>query len=134
MKNLFRKDKNNDAGENAAADNVSPENGGATKSKLRLDKRMILIICAACLAVVCIVLAIVLPVCLTGGEAVYHKLTYDVPDGVEIVIKNENGSEVKNGWEVKSGLTVTFSLGYDGEPTGDPVVEINDRTVRPEGN
>ena len=66
MKNFFKKDKNTETPAVNAEQNVAPENGGngsgaLTKSKSKLDRRMILIICAACLAVVCIVLAIVLP-------------------------------------------------------------------------
>ena len=52
MKNLFKKDKNTEAAETGAENAFVPESGtteggAVTKSKLRLDKRMILIICAA---------------------------------------------------------------------------------------
>ena len=141
MKNFFKKDKNTETPAVNAEQNVAPENGGngsgaLTKSKSKLDRRMILIICAACLAVVCIVLAIVLPICLTGGGDTYYTLKYDNanPQGVNVVILNEDGADVKNGWEVKSGVNVKFSLGYDGEAEGTPSVKINGAEVKPDGN
>lgn len=140
MKNLFKKDKNTEpaegSAENAALGSGTPENNGggsATKSGLKLDRRMILIIAAACLAVVCVVLAIVLPVCLTGGEGDYFKLTYNVPDGVKIVIKNDDGADAASGWEVKSGTAVSFGLEYEAETLGEPIVTANDRELTANG-
>ncbi len=134
MKNLFKKDKNTEVPENGA-EVTAPENGAVAKSKPKLDKRMILIICAACLAVICIVLAIVLPICLTGGGDTYYTLSYDGsnPDGVKIVIKNEDGADAGNGWEVKSGVTVNFALEYEGEREGEPIVLINGNEVKANG-
>lgn len=136
MKNLFKKDKNTEAAETGAENASVPESGtteggAVTKSKLRLDKRMILIICAACLAVVCVVLAIVLPICLTSGSE-YFTLSYDStnPDGVNIVIVNSDGADVKNGWEVRAGVNVQFRLEYEAEHEGEPIIFVNDREVK----
>ncbi|MDE6356632.1 MAG: hypothetical protein K2L67_05250 [Clostridia bacterium] len=137
MKNLFKKDKNTETSAVDAEKSVVPEgvngNNASAKSKLKLDKRMILIICAACLAFVCVVLAIVLPICLTGGEGEYFKLKYDIPDGVIIEIENEDGAGISSGWEVKGGVNVSFKLAYEAEHEGIPEVEINGKTVKANG-
>ena len=75
---------------------------------------------------VCVVLA----VACAGNNADYHLLTFRKTNGVTYVSKINSNKGFSNGvWEVKDGVTVTFTLELASDAEGEPLVYFNDEVI-----
>lgn len=86
-------------------------------------------------------LTAVIAVCLgafvacTNDSADYHLLILRQANGVTYVSELNSGKGVSNGaWEVKDGVTVTFTIELSADATGEPIVYSNDDVIEPDGN
>lgn len=86
-------------------------------------------------------LTAVIAVCLgafvacTSNSGDYHLLVLRQANGVTYVSELNSGKGVSNGaWEVKDGVTVTFTIELSADATGEPVVYANNAVIEPDGN